>query len=39
MGMIHKLSNKHLPLFVAAFQFRYNLRETPDMFGTAIARC
>jgi hypothetical protein len=39
MGMIHKLTGKHLPLYVAEFQFRYNQREMPDMFGVAIARC
>jgi hypothetical protein len=36
---IHKVGAKYLPLYMAEFQFRYNQRETPDMFGMAIARC
>jgi hypothetical protein len=39
MGTFHKVSAKYLPLYMAEFQFRYNQREMPDMFGTAIARC
>jgi transposase-like protein len=39
MGSFHKVSEKYLPLYVAEFQFRYNNRMNPDIFGTAIARC
>jgi transposase-like protein len=39
MGSYHKVSRKYLPLYVAEFQFRYNNRSNPDIFGTAISRC
>jgi hypothetical protein len=39
VGTFHKMSAKYLPLYVAEFQFRYNNRTNPDMFGTAIAGC
>jgi len=39
MGSFHKVSHKYLPLYVAEFQFRYNNRENPDIFGTAIRGC
>jgi transposase-like protein len=39
MGSFHKVSKKYLPLYVAEFQFRYNNRENPDIFGAAIAGC
>jgi transposase-like protein len=39
MGTFHKVSRKYMPLYVAEFQFRYNNRENPDIFGAAIARC
>jgi len=39
MGSFHKVSRKYLPLYVAEFQFRYNNRNNPDIFGAAIARC
>jgi transposase-like protein len=39
VGTFHKVSRKHMPLYVAEFQFRYNNRENPDIFGAAIARC
>lgn len=39
VGTFHKVSAKHLPLYVAEFQFRYNNRGNPDIFGAAIARC
>jgi transposase-like protein len=35
----HKVSKKYLPLYVAEFQFRYNNRHNPDIFGAAIAGC
>jgi hypothetical protein len=30
---------KYMRLYVAVFQFRYNNRFNPDVFGTAIAGC
>jgi transposase-like protein len=39
MGSFHKVSEKYLPLYVAEFQFRYNNRRNPDIFGSAIAGC
>ncbi len=39
VGSFHKVSAKYLPLYVAEFQFRYNNRNNPDIFGTAIGGC
>lgn len=39
MGSYHKVGRKYLPLYVAEFQFRYNNRQNPDIFGPAVARC
>jgi transposase-like protein len=39
VGSFHKVSAKYLPLYVAEFQFRYNNRMNPDIFGEAIAGC
>lgn len=39
VGSFHKVSAKYLPLYVAEFQFRYNNRRNPDIFGAAIAGC
>jgi transposase-like protein len=39
IGTFHKVSKKYLPLYVAEFQFRYNNRDNPDIFGAAIAGC
>lgn len=39
VGSFHKMSEKYMPLYVAEFQFRYNNRDNPDMFGAAIAGC
>lgn len=39
VGTFHKVSAKYLPLYVAEFQFRYNNRETADIFGEAIRGC
>jgi transposase-like protein len=39
VGSFHKVSRKYLPLYVAEFQFRYNNRHNPDIFGEAIRGC
>jgi transposase-like protein len=39
VGTFHKMSAKYMALYVAEFQFRYNNRFNPDMFGTAISGC
>jgi hypothetical protein len=35
----HKVSKKYFPLYVNEFEFRYNNRNNPDVFGTAIRPC
>ncbi len=39
VGTFHKMSAKYMPLYVAEFQFRYNNRFNPDIFGAAIGGC
>jgi hypothetical protein len=39
VGSFHKVRRKYLPLYVVEFQFRYNNRDNPDIFGAAIAGC
>jgi len=39
VGTFHKVSRKYLPLYVNEFQFRYNNRNNPDIFGAAIKAC
>lgn len=39
VGTFHKVSKTYLHLYVAEFQFRYNNRENPDIFGAAIKEC
>jgi transposase-like protein len=39
MGSYHKVSAKYLPLYLNEFQFRYNNRKNPDIFGSAVAGC
>ena len=39
VGTFHKVSAKYMPLYVAEFQFRYNNRNNPDIFGAAIRGC
>ena len=39
MCTFHKVSAKYLPLYVAEFEFRYNNRNNPDIFGEAMGRC
>ena len=36
VGTFHKVSRKYLPLYVAEFEFRYNNRNNPDIFGAAV---
>jgi hypothetical protein len=39
VGTFHKVSDKYLALYVAEFQFRYNNRRNPDIFGAVIGGC
>ncbi len=39
IGTYHHVSKKYLPLYLAEFQFRFNNRENPDIFGEAIRGC
>ena len=39
VGTFHKVSDKYLALYVAEFQFRYNNRTNPDIFGAVIGGC
>ncbi|MGH7933290.1 MAG: IS1595 family transposase [Candidatus Binataceae bacterium] len=39
VGTYHNVSKDYLPLYLAEFQFRYNNRNNPDIFGLAIAGC
>jgi len=39
IGTFHKVSRKYLPLYVNEFEFRYNNRNNPDIFGAAIRAC
>jgi IS1 family transposase/transposase-like protein len=39
VGTFHKVSKKYMALYVAEFQFRYNNRFNPDIFGAAIEGC
>jgi hypothetical protein len=39
VGTFHKVSKKYLPLYVIEFEFRYNNRKNPDIFGAAIQAC
>lgn len=39
VGTFHKVSAKHLPLYVNEFEFRYNNRTNADIFRTAIQAC
>lgn len=39
VGTFHKVSAKYLPLYVNEFEFRYNNRMNPDIFGAAIRAC
>lgn len=37
LGTYHNVSRKYLPLYLNEFEFRFNNRENPDIFGAAIA--
>ena len=39
IGTYHHVSKKYLPLYLAEFQFRFNNRENPDIFGEAMRGC
>lgn len=39
VGTFHKVSKKYLQLYVAEFEFRYNNRNNPNIFGAAIRLC
>jgi transposase-like protein len=39
VGTFHKVSKKYLQLYVNEFEFRYNNRKNPDIFGAAIRAC
>jgi transposase-like protein len=39
VGTFHNVSKKYLPLYVAEFEWRYNNRNNPDIFGAAVGRC
>ena len=39
IGTFHNVSAKYLPLYVAEFEWRYNNRDNPNIFGAAVARC
>jgi transposase-like protein len=39
VGTFHKVSAKYMPLYVAEFQFRYNNRANPYIFGAVVSGC
>lgn len=39
VGTYHNVSKEYLPLYLAEFQFRYNNRKNPDIFGAAVRGC
>ena len=39
IGTFHKVSKKHLQLYINEFEFRYNNRKNRDIFGAAIRAC
>jgi transposase-like protein len=39
LGTYHNVSKAYLPLYLAEFQFRYNNRKNPDIFGDVLRGC
>ena len=39
VGTFHRVSEKYMALYVAEFQFRYNNRSNPDIFGAVVGGC
>jgi transposase-like protein len=39
MGTFHKVSAKHLPLYLNEFSYRHNHRNDPNMFDRVLAGC
>ena len=39
IGTYHKVSKKYLQLYVNEFEWRYNNRQNPNMFASAIKAC
>jgi transposase-like protein len=38
VGSFHKISTKHLHRYLSEFQYRFDRRESPDLFGSTVAR-
>ena len=38
IGSYHQLSKKHLPAYLAEFEFRFNHRENPFLFRDTLIR-
>jgi len=38
VGSFHKVSHKHLHRYLSEFEYRFNGREEPDLFGSTVAR-
>jgi transposase-like protein len=38
IGSFHSVSGKHLQRYLSEFQFRFNRREMPDLFGATVAQ-
>jgi transposase-like protein len=38
VGSFHSVSGKHLQRYLSEFQFRFNRRTTPDLFGATVAQ-
>jgi len=38
VGSFHRISHKHLHRYLSEFEYRFNGRELPDLFGATVAR-